>query len=311
MKEKRIYQCEDSLEGIFSAVYVAWESRYGHDYIELEVLGMEEEYNLKLFSEYIMVENNPENASKVANSIKKKISTHAYQMVARAALSNDKRKANAIYHFLVRGFAYGAKVEDYLSDPYVQIIFELNRYVGNDAHLYTGFVRFTELDNGILFAKIEPKNNVLEIITPHFADRLSKENFMILDVKRKIATIHRSNSAWFLTAISEEELTTLLSATEKKEKYEKLWKTFFESIAIKERENKVCQRNHVAIHYRKYMTEFMEDKEDKAKKDKEDKNERDKIIENGLIKYELSKDKSIENGQIKNNIEITGKNNNE
>lgn len=264
MKEKRIYQCEDSLEGIFSAVYIAWASRYGHDNIELEVLDMVEEYNLKLFSEYIIVENNPENASKVANSIKKKISPHAYQMVARAALSNDKRKANAIYHFLVRGFAFGAKVEDHLSDPYVQIIFELNRYVGNDAHLYTGFVRFAELDNGILFAKIEPKNNVLEIITPHFADRLSQENFMILDVKRKVAAVHKSNAAWILTTISDEELDTLLSVTERKEKYEKLWKTFFESIAIKERENKTCQRNHVAMHYRKYMTEFMDDVEAKS-----------------------------------------------
>jgi probable DNA metabolism protein len=263
MKEKRIYQCEDSLEGIFSAVYIAWASRYGHDNIELEVLGMEEEYNLKLFSEYIIVENNPKNADKVANSIKNKISPHAYQMVARAALSNDKRKANAIYHFLVRGFAFGAKVEDNLSDPYVQIIFELNRYVGNDAHLYTGFVRFIELNNGILFAKIEPKNNVLEIITPHFADRLTQENFMILDVKRKIATVHKGNAGWILTTISDEELATLLSVTEKKEKYEKLWKTFFESIAIKERENKTCQRNHVALHYRKYMTEFMDDVEPK------------------------------------------------
>ncbi len=261
MKEKRIYQCEDSLEGIFSAVYIAWASRYGHENIELEVLGMEEEYNLKLFSEYIMVENNSENALKVANSIKKKISPHAYQMVARAALSNDSRKANAIYHFLVRGFAFGAKVEGHLSDSYVQIIFELNRYVGNDAHLYTGFVRFAELDNGILFAKIEPKNNILEIITPHFAERLSQENFMILDVKRKIAAIHKSNCAWILTTISEEEFTTLLTVTERKEKYERLWKIFFESIAIKERENKVCQRNHVAMHYRKFMTEFMEDKE--------------------------------------------------
>lgn len=259
MKPTRIYQCEDSIEGIFTAVYEAWASKYGHDFIELEVQGIEETYNLKLFSEYISVENNADYATKVANSIKKKISSHAYQMITRAALSNDKRKANAIYHFLVRGFAYGAKVEDQLSDPYVQIIFELNRYVGNDAHLYTGFVRFTELENGILFAKIEPKNNVLELITPHFADRLARENFMILDVKRKLASIHQKNTSWYMTKLTEEELTFFLTATADREKYEKLWKAFFESIAIKERENKVCQRNHVAMHYRKYMTEFMDD----------------------------------------------------
>ena len=38
--------------------------------------------------------------------------------------------------------------------------------------------------------------------------------------------------------------------------YEALWKAFFHSISIRERENYVCQRSHLPLRYRPYMTEF-------------------------------------------------------
>ncbi|MDD5937069.1 MAG: TIGR03915 family putative DNA repair protein [Clostridiales bacterium] len=257
MKIIRIYQCEDSVEGIFTAVYVAWAARYGHDYIKLQIKSEDGSTNYELFSEYIDVKKDSALADKVAESIRKKISVSAYQMVVRAALSDHPCKANSIYHFLVRGFAMGAKVVDHLSDKYVQDIFEMNRRVGNDSHYYKEFLRFQELENKVLLAKIEPKCNVVELITPHFADRLAAENFLILDVKRKIATVHQANNSWFLTYLSNDEVEQLLSLAESQQDYEQLWRTFFDSIAIKERENYACQRNHVALHYRKYMTEFM------------------------------------------------------
>ena len=37
---------------------------------------------------------------------------------------------------------------------------------------------------------------------------------------------------------------------------EDLWKCFFKSIAIEERNNPVCQRSFLPLRYRKYMTEF-------------------------------------------------------
>lgn len=42
-------------------------------------------------------------------------------------------------------------------------------------------------------------------------------------------------------------------------KYVKLWKGFFDSIAIKERESYERQRQHLPLHYRKYVTEFQTD----------------------------------------------------
>lgn len=256
MKQTRIYQCEDSIEGIFTAVYLAWASKYGHDFIRLCAVSQNTEVNYELFCEYIQVKTDPELADKVGRSIQKKISSHVYEMIVRAALSDDSDKANTIYHYIVLGFAYGAKVENYLSNQYVSHMFEMNRRVGNNTHYYKEFLRFMELENGVLLAKIEPDCNVTELITPHFADRLPIENFIIMDVNRRIATVHPASGAWFLTYLSDNEFEHLIALSEHKEAYEDLWRAFFNSIAIKERENFALQRNHVALHYRKYMTEF-------------------------------------------------------
>jgi len=40
------------------------------------------------------------------------------------------------------------------------------------------------------------------------------------------------------------------------DKYEQLWKTFFETIAIKERTNPKCQRNLMPLWIRAHMNEF-------------------------------------------------------
>ena len=44
--------------------------------------------------------------------------------------------------------------------------------------------------------------------------------------------------------------------SEKEAEYEVLWKSFCKTIAIKERENPVCQRGHLPLWYRPNMTEF-------------------------------------------------------
>lgn len=258
MKNIRVYQCEDSIEGIFSAIYTAWASRYGHDFIKIEVMNETQPCNLSLFTEYIFVPVNLPYSDSVARSIREKISPRAYEMVIRSALSDAPQKADIIYHFLVRGFVYQSKILDFLSDPFVSELYRLNQNVSNQAHYYKEFIRFSELEHQILFAKIEPKCNITALVVPHFADRLRKEHFMILDVARRIAAIHPANHAWYLTTLSDQEVNHLVSKAEKEQTYEVLWKAFFKSISIKEREDYERQRGHVPLHYRKYMTEFLE-----------------------------------------------------
>lgn len=260
MKTKRIYICEDAIEGIFTAIYDAWSSRYGHDNIRIEVQSDTEECNtMELFSEYIVVVRDDGKAEKVAKSIREKISSEAFDMVCHAAWSTIESKADDIYRFLILGFAMGAKVVNYLNNEVVMRIFEMNRSVDYEAHHMFGFLRFKLIQGNILVAKINPKNNILSILAPHFSDRFGSENFIIYDEKRKTAIIHQSGYQWFYTDAKDfnlEQLEQLDHISENEIQFQMLWKTFFESIAIEERKNFNLQRNNLPLRFRSNMTEF-------------------------------------------------------
>lgn len=252
-----VLRCEDSTDGILSAVYDAWEARAGHSNTKIELISDEYCYNEELFAEYRTVSVDYTKAQKVLASVKSKISERAAILIVRASLSGCEDKADCIYHFLVRGFHFGSRVIDYLSDYYVRRIFEMDRYVGNDTHFYLGFLRFKEIDRGRLCACYEPNNDITTLLMPHFSDRFSSENFIIADTKRKLAGIHPAMQEWFVMQLSDEENTRFIKISEKKEDYEDLWRCFFDTIAIEERKNNKLQRQNCALHYRKYMTEFM------------------------------------------------------
>lgn len=259
MKMTRVYQCEDTLEGIFTAVYDAGKSRYGHDYIQIQVQSENCAENLSLFQEYVAVQADSEKVEKVLRSIRSQISEQAYRQVLVAAGSNQPDKADVIYHFIVYGFAMGRGVVDALHIPCVQRMFEIKRRVYNEAHFFIEFLRFQEIksEKPVLFAVFEPENDVIAIVTNHFADRLSPERFIIYDKTHRLAAFHSPEDGWYLRSLDSEEGRRLEDLGKKNEEaYADLWKAFFESISIKERENRKLQRNNLALHYRKHMTEF-------------------------------------------------------
>lgn len=253
----RIYCCEESIDGIFTAIYHGWSSRYGHSNIKIQERWPKEEFhNIELFSEYIEVETDLELSMKVAKSIKEKISREAFDKVCLVALSDYEGKADLIYRFLILGFAVGKDVLNHLSNDVVRRVDKISAYVGKESHYYLGFVRFSELENGVLSAVIEPKNNILSMITAHFADRLSRERFIIYDENRQIASVYIPGNSWFIAHVTKEQEEAIQASKCFGDEYENLWKIFFKSIAIKERENYKLQRNMLPIRFRENMTEF-------------------------------------------------------
>ena len=236
-------------------VYDAWTSRLGHKNVKLAVDG---EYNLEMFADYREAAVSEEKAQKVAQAVRTKISGRAYAWIYRASLSFEPQKADWIYRFLIYGFHIGEKVIGALQIPAVQEVFRLNRSVGNESHLLTEFLRFSELPQKALFAVIGPKNDVTALLMPHFSDRLRGERFIIFDEKRGKAAVHISGMEWYMMTGGEAaQLHGLAGRTDSGE-YAALWKAFFDSAGIQERTNYVCQRGHLPLRFRPYMTEFQQ-----------------------------------------------------
>lgn len=258
-----IFLCEDSIDGIFTGIYDAWASRYGHSNV---CLTTHTPVNYTLFDEYITVVPDTEKSCKVGNTLKRRLGSETYAHICDAASALEETacavkiipKADAVYHTIVLALSLrdGSRILEHLGNPYVNRVFQLSRATGNEAHHLLGFLRFQELQNGVLFAKIHPKNDVLSILGDHFSDRLPEENFIIYDEIRKKAALHRKGSYFFLTDTDSLNESLLQQFSPQELEYQKLWRGFFESIAIEARCNPKLQNQNIPRRFQKDAVEF-------------------------------------------------------
>lgn len=252
---KKVYVCNDTITGIFSAIYDAWKTRPVAEEVSVVLKNAIEQ---ELFCEYIQVVESEKKTIAVENLIKKHLGYEAYWDIYHAVLSNDSEKGDAILGMMLeaRNIENSKKIMQYLTHPKVRKVFELSRKVANEAHYYKEFVRFRELANGILFSQIEPKGQILVCLGDHFANRFPLENWMIYDKTHKMFLVHREQRNWVLAVDEElnEEMAENISANEAM--YAKLWMGFFASVSIAERESYERQRQHLPIYFRTNMTEF-------------------------------------------------------
>jgi len=130
--------------------------------------------------------------------------------------------------------------------------------VSMERHRLLGLLRFSQIGD-ILFCRVEPDHDVLELMAGHFADRYQNEKFIIYD-KRRGKAVFADDGRWYISAFDPEKIPGF----EQEEKlYQKLWKTYFENIAIKERINPRCQRNFMPFRYWKNLVEIGTMKENK------------------------------------------------
>ncbi|MDR0948014.1 MAG: TIGR03915 family putative DNA repair protein [Lachnospiraceae bacterium] len=253
-----VYQCEDSLESIFTAIYNVYEDKNDPQDVYLDLSGQP-----RLFAVYIPVLIQTDKVKKVMRSLKRDFGEEDTMRLCYALTSPAEDKAQAVFQTISLGIANRrgrtsqGHLFDQLANHWVNRAFVLYRAASCEQHQLTSFVRFSEVENRILLSKIAPKNNILAFLMPHFSDRLPAENFMIYDTNRDFFGIHPAGGDWYFVLGSDivvEKATFTLSA--KEHTYRSLFRSFCESIAIKERINKNLQRTHLPLRYREYMVEF-------------------------------------------------------
>ncbi len=254
MQEKYLI-CEDSLEGVFTGIYDAYALREGHAHIHLQI---GEEENLRLFAYYVHIQPDLVKTRKVAETIQRRLGRDAYMSICRALATEDARKGEAVYQTVVDGITNGSgtKVMENAANPHVDLVFRLSRSTGNEIHRLMEFVRFQELQQGILYSKIGPKCNIVSFLMPHFADRLPLEDFIIYDEKRELYGVHPANKEWYLVSGQEALAEDALQLSENEDAYQELFTLFCHSLAIKERKNLKLQQQMLPLRFQEYMVEF-------------------------------------------------------
>ena len=240
------YIYDGSFEGILTAVFEAFSRKQVPDAI-LSEHGLQQD----ITSSYIFIDTDCAKSDRVYNSIWRNISEDALKNCYHAFLSEDPQAGTLIYRYLKLGWRMGSRVDLHLSDNTVFNMMSINRRLEFEVHRLTGFVRFRQVEGGIFYSTISPDNNVVELLAPHFAERLSDQPWIIHDIKREIAALYNTKT-WIVSEFSADDIPL---STEDEKLYSVLWKQFFKTLSIPSRENPKLQRQLMPRRYWDHLTE--------------------------------------------------------
>ncbi|WP_024955892.1 TIGR03915 family putative DNA repair protein [Sulfurospirillum arcachonense] len=239
---------DGSYEGFLSLVYEVYYKRLHVKKIQRE------KTEVVLFEEVLEIQTDEQKSQKVLSALKKKFSSKNFTTITNIFLCDSKEFEKPLLEFIILGIKDEKNLNN-INYPCILYIKNLEKEIFRVAHRMYGFVRFEELEDGTLYAKIETKYNVLYFLGKHFLNRLGDNDFIIHDIQREFAFVKYKNEIEIRHVASFDEP----EYSKDEEKFKNLWKTFFQSVAIEKRKNKKLQQQLVPLMYRAYMSEFEND----------------------------------------------------
>lgn len=255
MRSDIVYLYDGSYEGLLCCVFESFLKKER----PLDIIP-KDFYQMTLYESRI-IPTDFHKADRVINGIRKK-SDEAASFTELCYYTCHEKKEILILDFIGLLIKYGKNTLSMLTNDTVNELTKAVRSLTMESHQLKGFVRFS-INGCLLSAVIEPKNFVLPLIAPHFCDRYNSEAFIIYDISHGFALIYKP----FEYDIIPIEKFDQPEKTKEEQKFRKLWKLFYDTIAIKERENPRCRMSHMQKRYWNRLTEMNDSllAEDKVK----------------------------------------------
>ena len=240
-----IYLYDGSYEGLLTCIFESFARKEIPRDIQVEG-----QAQLSL-SPFYRITTDETKAHRVATSFPTKLGYQVTEFFQMAFLTCLTGKEIFMLRFIHKAFSHGPCVMDMLADDTVHILTKAIQHMTQEAHLLKGFIRFSDY-HSFLVTVIHPKNFVLPLLQPHFCNRFSREAFLIFDENHHAALFYQHGKAKILP------LTELIlqAPDEEEQKYRALWRSYYETIAIKARYNPKCRMSHMPKRYWDFMTEF-------------------------------------------------------
>ncbi len=207
--------------------------------------------NEMIFDDIIKIDTTKEEYEKVLNALKIKFPNEMIEKILNIFMCDSKDFELALLEYIIIGFKESKQLFN-INNSCVFYLNSLEKELFRNVHKMTGFIRFEELEDKTLYAKIESKFNVVYFLGKHFLKRFNNQNFIIHDINRKLAFVKIENDFSIQEVAYFDE--PIYSSNE--EKFQKLWKSFFKGVTINERKNLKLQTQMVPLLYRTYMSEF-------------------------------------------------------
>ena len=286
--QMHIYVFDNTLNGLLTAVF---DSFFLH---QQQVTLLAEGEQLPLFAdEPHQVVTDSEKAERVWKGLEKNLSKEGLHMITVSWLSEERalnqplfnlickvfRKKTGNYKSATAGDAFGRERTDITqnaSDPDVLNVRNTCRRVLHEQLRMKQFIRFQKAKDGTYLAVVSPDHNVLPLITSHFQDRFNDQPWLIYDAKRHYgyyySPLQSPPTGEDLIRVTFEDESAVPFSLENGRLdadvlssddvlFQRLWRTYFKAICIKERMNPRKQLSDMPRRYWKYMTEKMRDEE--------------------------------------------------
>lgn len=242
-----VYYYDGSFEGFLCCIF---DSYANHEV--LTAISCDEDFVPILFP-IRHIQTDRSHANRVLRKIKK-CSPYAAELLQKGFLTCLPAKELYLYQLVVKLLKEGPAFLQNCGDDTLSPIFYAVHHLNSEAHLLKGFIRFSEL-GGILGSEITPKNRVLPLLRSHFCSRYCNECFFIYDRTHKEALFYAVGKA---TIYPVDDFQMAPPSTTEAH-YRLLWKRFYETVAIKARENPRCRQTQMPKRYWHTMTEFQDD----------------------------------------------------
>jgi probable DNA metabolism protein len=248
------YLYDGSFEGLLTCIYEAYYRHENPGFILSDKAYRESIKGtlFQLLDSPLRIDTDMSKSEKVYNAVENKISAEAMETIYNVFLSEVTGFEIMTLDYVRLGFKTGYDLNKLLQDKRVMDMLKTERKVIFEVHRMHGFLRFQERP-GFYYAPCEPDHNITALLTPHFAQRLQYQDFIIHDVRRGIASVCR-RAEWFITIMEGEFKEALLRG--EGDAYEDLWKGYFSWASIVERKNPKNQKRQMPKRYWKHLTEF-------------------------------------------------------
>lgn len=252
-----VYIYDKTFDGLLTAVFDAYFRKTFPDFL------LSDGDALPLFyDELHTVVTDEEKAARVWRGLQKKVSSSALGCLTQCWLSELPDIGIVIFRYIRKAIDAPRSIETNFGDPDVLLLAQIWKKVDGERMHLMQFVRFQKAADGTFFAAFEPQYNALPLTVQHFKDRFADQKWIIYDMKRRygfyydlqeVTTISfddDSREAHLITGMLDESLMD-----ENEKIFQKLWKTYFKAICIKERMNPRKHRKDMPVRYWKYLTE--------------------------------------------------------
>lgn len=275
------YVYDDTLEGLFSAIFAAYAN--GEDPTDVEPEGR---LQPRLGQRVASIVTNQAYASRVARALKEQGGWRTFAAVRAAALCDQPGAGTAAYRFVrymmdeqkrrdckrcrKRASCPGAsgrgacprqrgRALSDITHPAVAPLHRIERSVSQECEHMRQFIRFEHLQGDgvdVWFARCNPKSSVVPLVMGHFVERFNVQPFIIYDENHGLAGVYEG-ARWYL--VRTEGLPDLPARAGEERLMQTAWRRFYRAVAVESRYNPELRQRFMPKRFWKNLTEMQED----------------------------------------------------